>query len=220
MASLKDHLTEVLINKKLITQEQLNAALKLQEAKGGKLSDILVELNFVKESELATALSEGLGFPLIDLKRFKIDPEVTKIIPVDIAFHYQIIPVSKMGDTVTLAMADPLNIFAIDHVESLTGYKINPIISTSQDILQTVELSYPDITGGVIDNIVKEMSASSIELVKEEREILPADQELDSISRQAPVINVTNMLLEEGVKKKASDILIEPLERKLRIRFR
>ena len=220
MASLKDHLTEVLINKKLITQEQLNTALKLQEAKGGRLSDILVELNFVKESELATALSEGLGFPLIDLKRFKIDPEVTKIIPVDIAFHYQIIPVSKMGDTVTLAMADPLNIFAIDHVESLTGYKINPIISTSQDILQTVELSYPDVTGGVIDNIMKEMSASSIELVKEEREILPADQELDSISRQAPVINVTNMLLEEGVKKKASDILIEPLERKLRVRFR
>jgi len=220
MASLKDHLTEVLINKKLITQEQLDTAIKLQEAKGGRLSDILVELNFVKESELATALSEGLGFPLIDLKRFKIDPEVTKIIPVDIAFHYQIIPVSKMGDTVTLAMADPLNIFAIDHVESLTGYKINPIISTSQDILQTVELSYPDVTGGVIDNIMKEMSTSSIELVKEEREILPADQELDSISRQAPIINVTNMLLEEGVKKKASDILIEPLERKLRVRFR
>ena len=220
MLSLKERLTEILINNKLLTQEQLNQALEVQKERGGRLSDIIVALKFVKESELISTLSQGLGLPLIDLKRFKIDYEIVKIIPIEIARKYQIIPISKMGDTITLAMADPLNIFAIDHVAALTGYKINPIISSSQDIAQTIELAYPDATGGIITDLLKEMSASSIELVKEEAEILPSDQELSRISREAPVIKITNMLLEESVKKKSSDILIEPLDKKLRVRFR
>lgn len=220
MVSLKDRLTEILINNKLITQAQLEQALLLQKEKGGRLSDIIVALKFIKESELVSTLSEGLGLPLMDLKRFKIDPEVVKIIPINIARHYQIVPLSKMGDTITLATADPLNIFAIDHVSSLTGYKINPIISSSQDIAQTIDLIYPDSTKGVIDDLVKEMSASSIELIREEGEALPSDQELNLMSRQAPVIQITNMILEGAVRKKASDILIEPFSKRLRVRFR
>ncbi|RJP29832.1 MAG: secretion system protein E [Candidatus Omnitrophota bacterium] len=220
MISLKERLTEILINNKLLTPEQLDQALELQKTKGGKLSDIIVELHFIKESDLISALSEGLGFPLIDLKRFRIDPAIAKIIPASIAKHYQIIPVSKMGDTITLAMADPLNIFAIDHVGSLTGYKINPIISSLQDINQTVEAAFPDSTGGVIDDLVKEMAVAPIELVKEEQQVILSDQELNKISRQTPVIKITYMILEQGVKKKASDILVEPLDKKMRIRFR
>ena len=218
MVSLKERLTELLISNKLITQEQLNQALEAQSKKGGKLSDIIVDLKFIKENELISVLSEGLGVPLIDLKRFKIDYEIAKIVPIDIARRYQIIPISKMGDTITLAMADPLNIFAIDHVEALTGYKINPIISPGEDILQAIELSYPDTTKGVIDNLVKEIAVSSIEFIKEE-EILPTVQELDRISREPPVIKITNMLLEEATNKRASDILIEPWDIKLRVRF-
>jgi len=220
MLSLKDRLTEILIHNKLITAAQLEEALKVQAVKGGKLSDIIVELKLVKENELITTLSEGLGLPLIDLKRFKIDFEIVKIIPVNIARHYQIIPISKMGDTITLAMADPLNIFAIDYVRELTGFKINPIISSVQDIKQTIELSYPDTTKGIIDDLVKEMTVSSIELVKEEKDVSPSFQELDRISHEAPVIKVTNMILEQSIKNKASDILIEPFDKKLRLRFR
>ncbi|HNW39869.1 MAG TPA: ATPase, T2SS/T4P/T4SS family [Candidatus Omnitrophota bacterium] len=220
MLSLKDRLTEILISNKLITAQHLDQALKVQAAKGGKLSDIIVELKFIKEKELINTLSESLGLPLIDLKRFKIDLDIAKIIPVDIARHYQIIPISKMGDTITLAMADPLNIFAIDHVAALTGFKINPIISSVADINQTIELSYPDTSKGIIDDLVKEMTVSSIELVKEEKEVSPSDQELDRISHEAPVIKVVNAILEDSIKKKASDVLIEPFEKKLRIRFR
>ncbi len=220
MLSLKERLTELLINNKLITPAQLEEALKLQQQKGGRLSDIVVELKFVKENDLMMTLSQGLGLPLMDLKRFKIDYEIAKIIPSDIARRYQIIPIAKMGDTITVAMADPLNIFAIDHVQSLTGHKINPIIATAADIMQTIELSYPDSTGGVIDSLVKEISTSSVEVIKEQRETTPSDQELDRISRDMPVIKITNMLLEEGVRKRASDILIEPLEKKLRVRLR
>jgi len=220
MASLKDRLTEILIHNKLITPEQLEQAIQVQKEKGGRLSDVIVSLNFIKESDLISALSEGLGFPLIDLKRFKIDYEVTKLIPIDVAYRYQIIPVSKIGDTITMAMADPLNVFAIDHVANLTGYKINPILASSQDILQTIEMTYPDSAKDIVDNLVKEMSTSAIEVIKEEHEAQPSDQELGRISQDAPVIKITNMILEEGVKKNASDILIEPFERKLRLRFR
>lgn len=221
MVLLKERLTELLINKKLITQEQLNKALEVQEKRGGKLSDIIVELDFIKENDLMSVMGQGLGFPLIDLKRLKIDNQTAKIIPLQVARHYQIIPVSKMGDTITLAMADPLNIFATDHVKTLTGYKINPIIASGQDILQAMESAYPDATVDLINDLVKEMAAfSSIELIKEEKEILPSGKELDRISREAPVIKITNMILAESVKKKASDVLIEPLDSKLRVRFR
>jgi type IV pilus assembly protein PilB len=220
MVSLKERLTEILINNKLITQEQIKKALEVQKEKGGRLSDIIIDLKFINEGDLISILSEGLGLPLIDLRRFKIDPEVIRLIPLDVSRHYQIIPISKMGDTVTLAMADPLDIFAIDHVEALTGYKINPIIASSKDILQTIELAYPDATKGVIDDLVREMSTSSLELIKEEKEALPSDRELNRVSREAPVIKITNVILEEAVKKKGSDILIEPFGKRLRLRFR
>ncbi len=220
MPSLKERLTEILINNKLLTQEQLDQAIEAQKTSGGRLSELIVSLKFVKESDLAAALSEGLGFPLIDLKRLKIDPEVVKTVPVDICRNYQIIPISRIGDTITVAMADPLNIFAIDHLKSLTGRKINPIISSSQDILQTLELYYPDTARDMVDDLVKEITVSSIELVKEEKEAGLSDSELSKISLEAPAIKVTNMILEEAVKKRSSDILIEPLSKSLRIRFR
>lgn len=221
MTSLKDRLTEILIKNNLITQQQLEQALRVQKEKGGRLSDIIVELNFLKESDLISALSEGLNFPLIDLKRYKADQEVVKLIPANIARHFQIIPVAKIGDTVTLAMADPMNIFAIDHVASFTGLKINPIISSSQDIKQAIELYYPDNTKEMITDLVREMSdAGSIELIREDREAALQQSETGKVTFDAPVIKLTDMILEESVKKKASDILIEPFEKKLRVRLR
>ncbi|HTY44877.1 MAG TPA: ATPase, T2SS/T4P/T4SS family [Patescibacteria group bacterium] len=221
MASLKERLTEILINNKLLTQEQLEEALKVQNAKGGRLSDIIVSLKFIKENDLVMALSEGLGLPLIDLKRFKIDPEIVTLIPLEVSRHYQIIPISKMGKTITVAMADPLNIFAIDHVKVLTGYEINPIISSSQEILQTIELYFPDNARDIIDDLVKEASAeTSIELIKEDKGAAYTDQQLGRLGQEAPAIKITNMIMEDAVKKRASDILIEPLDKVLRVRFR
>jgi len=220
MISLKERLTEILIHNKLISQEQLDEALRVQKERGGRLSDIIVSLKFIKENELISTIGSELGFPLVDLKRLKLDPAIIKTVPIETARHYQVLPLSKMGDTITLAMADPLNIFAIDHIETLTGYKINPIIASAQDILQAIELAYPDATKNIIDDLVKEMRASSIELIREDAQVLPSDKELDRISRAAPVIQVTNLILEDAVKKKSSDILIEPFERTLRVRYR
>lgn len=219
MLSLKERLKEILINNKLLTQEQLSQALRVQKDKGGRLSDIIIGLKFVKEEDLNAALSQGLGLPLIDLKRFKIDFDVAKVVPGDTARRYQVIPVSKMGDTITLAMADPLNIFVIDHIGALTGLKINPIIASSREIMQAIESSFPETESGALEDLVKEMS-SSIEFIKEEKEVLPNDKELDRIARDTPVIKVTNMILEDAVKHRASDILIEPQDKSMRLRLR
>src|SRR3989338_4578411 len=167
MVSLKERLTEILIHNKLITQAQLDKALEAQKSNGGRLSDIIIALNFIKEGDLISSLSQGLGLPLIDLKRLKLDHELAKTISVDIARHYQIIPISKMGDNITLAMADPLNIFAVDYVGLLTGYKINPVIASSKDILQAIELTYPDLTKSIVEDLVSQMQEEAIELIRE-----------------------------------------------------
>jgi len=221
MVSLKERLTEILIKNKLITPDQLNLALEEQKRKGGTLSEVITGLKFIKESDLILVLSEGLNSPLIDLKRFKLDPEIVKLIPSEIAFRYGIIAISKIGEIITLAMADPLNIFAADHVETLTGYKINPIIASSQDIFQAIEVSYPeDPNKDTIGNLVKEMSTSSIELIKDDIDFTEVDYDMGRIGEDSPAVKITDWILEEGVRRKSSDILIEPFEKKIRVRLR
>jgi len=220
MISLKERLTRLLIDKKLLNEEQLKTALEIQKQKGGRLSDIVVELNFIKKNELKMVLSQGLNLPLIDLKRYKVDPEIASIIPENVARHYQIIPISKMGDTLTVAMVDPLNIFAIDHIRSLTGYKINPIIAEEKEILDTIKDVYPDMTLGFVDDILKEIEDTSFEFVREEKEEAPSLEELSRSVYQTKVIKITNFILENAVEKRASDILIEPQRNNLRLRFR
>ena len=144
MGSLKDRLQEILIRDKHITQEELDLALKEQEKSGGELSKILVKLNLVNEDVLTQVLSEGLGLPPINITRLTIDPEVVKLIPKEIATKYQIIPISVMGNQLTLAMADPLNIFVIDNVKALTGYEISPIVSRPKDIEKAIKENYPE----------------------------------------------------------------------------
>ncbi|MEW6009176.1 MAG: ATPase, T2SS/T4P/T4SS family [Candidatus Omnitrophota bacterium] len=222
MLSLKERLTQILIKNNLITKENLDKAIKLQSKQGGRLSDILVKLGYISAKDLIIALSEGLGLPPIDLSRFKIDPEVTNLIPQETARHYQIIPVSKMGNTLTLAMADPLNVFAIDAVKTLTGFDINPIIAKPEDVLNAITLCYGEASYQAIEDIIKEIGkAKELEIINSEDEQQYLDsQELARISQEAPVIKITNLFLKQGIDAKASDILIEPFEKMVRVRLR
>src|SRR3990167_789170 len=147
MASLKDRIQEILIRDKLISQEDLRRALDEQKKTGEELNKILIRLKLIDEDTLTHLLSQDLGYPLISISRLKIDPELIKIIPKDIAVKYQIMPVAVMGDHLTLAMADPLNIFAIDNIKTLTGYTINPIIGRVKDIEKTIQKYYAEEQG-------------------------------------------------------------------------
>lgn len=218
---LKKRLTDILIDSKLITAQQLEEALKVQKEKGGRLGKILVKLGHISEKDLMLALSEELNLPPVNLKRLKIDPEVTKIIPGHVARHYGLIPISRMGNTITVAMSDPLNIFATDDIKVLTGFDLRPIIATEEDISQAIEQCYEVPTTKAIEDILKDVKETKSEVVLEEagaKEV--SSKELLVLAYETPVVKVTDMLIGEAIKRRASDLLIEPLEHSLRVRYR
>ena len=162
MPSFKDRLKEILIRDNLIKNEDLDKALAEQKTSGEELSKILVRLKLIDEDALTHILSEGLGLPPISISRLKIDPLVVKIISREIAVKYQVIPISLIGDHLTLAMADPLNIFAIDNLKTLTGYTINPILARKNEIGKAIEEYYKTKEKTVeisraFENIVKDI---------------------------------------------------------------
>ncbi len=220
MASVKDRINQILIQDKLISQDNLNKALQIQKANGGRLSAILVEQGFISDDKLMSALAKLFEKPSIDISRFKIDPQVLKLIPVNICRKYQLIPISIFAETLTLAMADPLNILALDDIKSLTGYKINPIIADSKSIMRQIDEYYGDLSKGMIEDLVHGFSSGKLELIQQKKDAVISADELGRMIQEAPVVSFVNKLFEEGVAFKASDILIEPLEDKTRIRLR
>lgn len=217
--SLKDRITNKLLKSRIISQDQLDKALLFQKEKGGKLSQILIDLGFVKQEELLITLSQDLNIPLINLSKYNADPTVIEIIPREIARHYHILPLSKMGPTITIAVADPLNIFAIDDIKSLTGFDVRLVLTDSDSINTAIEQHYGKHTHNEIETVVKRMK---------EPEVLVTAQDVDNvkpgnlvkITQEMPIVKATNMILSEAVRLKASDILIEPMESETRVRFR
>ena len=221
MYSLKERLIELLINNKVISKSQLDKALKIQKEKGGSLKDILVKSDFITEKDLVSVLSQGLGIPPISLARFKIDPELLKLIPHDVASKYQIMPVSKVGNMLTIAMSDPLNIFAVDDLRSITGLDIGIIISSNKEVQDAIDQYYTETTHEAIEELMKDLKTQEMEIIQ----IGEAEEKVDSerlfkLVEEAPVVKLTNMILVNGVKARSSDILIEPMEDSVRIRYR
>lgn len=225
MATLKDRLQEILIRDKHISPEDLEQALKEQKKSGGELSKILVKLGLIGEDTLAQVLSEGLGLPPINISRLTIDPEVVQIIPKAIARKYQIMPVSLMGDHLTLAMADPLNIFIIDNVKALTGYTINPIIGRPNDMAKTIERYYRGAEAvadptETFEEIIKDIQdAGDIELIKDAQSG-KGQGAVEELTDEAPIIKLTDTIIQQAVLSHASDVFIEPMEKTMRVRYR
>ena len=220
--ALKEKLTKILLDKKLLKEKDLEKALIVQRDKGGSLSEILVNLGFVSKSDLMIVLSRELGIPPINLSRYRIDPAVINLIPKRIAKRYKILPISKMADTLVVAMADPLNVFALDDLKMLTGFKISPVITTDKDISDKMAEYYDESASAAIEKIVGEMeSGAQISVLEDETFDQAQDSaELLKMTQEAPVVKIANFLLSEAVRLRASDILIEPLEKELRVRYR
>ena len=218
--SIRDRINNALIQKGLISQQDLDKAIDVQRDKGGKLSDILVAGGHVNKKTLMSLLSQELGIPTINLSRYKIDPEVLKMIPKKMAKRYKILPISKMGVVLTVAMADPLNVFAMDDIKTFTGYKIGPVITTDKDIDEAIEQYYSEDTHQAVEKIIEGIEEERIQMVADSASEDADAATLLMLTQEAPVVKVTNMLLYEGIRLKASDILIEPLEHDMRIRYR
>lgn len=216
MQPTREKLIDFLV-KNVVTKEQLDKAIEIQRTKGGSIGKILVDLGYVSEEKIMSALSKYLNLAPIDLQKVNIDPQVMELIPRSIATFYEVVPISKVGDILTVAMADPLNILAIDDLKMVTGYKIEPVISNHRDVKRAIDMYYtstPDL-----EDVVKDIPISEVELPTEAE----AEIDVDKLIKEtgvAPVIRIVNLILYNAITSRASDIHIEPYEHEVRLRYR
>ncbi|MCM8812024.1 MAG: Flp pilus assembly complex ATPase component TadA [Candidatus Omnitrophica bacterium] len=209
-----------LLEEGLLKKEDLDKAIALQRQQGGSLSQVLIQTGFIDAKLLAGTLSRTLRIPIISLSKMELDPAMANMISRKLAFHYQIVPVSMMGKQLTVAMADPMNVLALDHLSQATGMLLTPLITTQEEINDALNRLY----GGAMADTLQELqqeSAGSLEVLSEIQEAQAgAVEDLIRLTQEGPVVRLTNAILTEGVNLKASDILVEPFEKRLRIRYR
>src|SRR2546422_3830891 len=133
---------ELLLKEKRITPEQLQEALNYQRQNGGKLGYNLIKLGYVKDEEITAPLSKKCGFPSTALPQFEIDPAVVKLVPAETALKYQIVPLSRSGATLTIAMTDPTNVFAMDDIKFMTGYNVEPVVASETAVIEAITKYY------------------------------------------------------------------------------
>ncbi len=222
MPRTAERLTEALLAQQFLKREDLDRALKQQQEQGGSLSQILVEMKMVDSRVLAGVLSQILQIPTIPLSKMEIDKGLAELIPGKLAFHYHVAPVSKMGKQLTVAMADPLNVLALDHLVQATGLTLVPLIATQEEIQDALNRLY----GAAIKETLAELrspedSSGTVEVLSESGPLQPESADkLIRLTQEGPVVRYTHLILGRGVELRASDILIEPFEKKLRIRYR
>ncbi|MBI3011845.1 MAG: Flp pilus assembly complex ATPase component TadA [Candidatus Omnitrophica bacterium] len=219
MPSLKDRILETLLSRKLIRKDQLEEALAIQQAEGGSLQQILVERGLVNEVDLLAAMSQGVGIPLINLSRLQLDPSLKGLISRELAVKNQMVPVSCIGQTLTVAMVDPLNIFALDTLAVMTGLTLHPLLATSREIRQAIDQYYGVGVEESLRHFIQQSDAVSVEVVAKPTDETDAARLLKQTA-EAPVVAYTKELLTKAVRMHASDILIEPRELNSRVRFR
>ncbi len=223
MQTLRENIIEILLKSKYLSSEQLEKALQIQKEKGTPLRNVLIEKGFISEEKLLSLLSDQLYIPILHITKYKFDPKITKLIPEHIARQYCLIPLSQLGNNLTVAMVDPLDIFALDDLKMLTGYNIDTVLSAQDEILRAIDIQYhleaKEIQQIINDNYYQQagLESKDSELIKQEDiELSTAVEE----SEKAPIVQLVDLMLTQALKKRASDIHIEPEEQCLRIRYR
>ena len=210
-------LGDMLVKATLITKEQLTKALQQQETSGGRIGTNLVKLGVISEDDITSFLSRQYGVPSINLGHFEIDATVIKLIPSEIAQKHQVIPINRTGNVLTVAMADPSNIFAIDDIKLMTGFKVEPVVAAETSIKNAINKHYD--SAGMVEDIMKNFDDKDVEALKEGEESVNV-AELGQAAEDAPVVKLVNLILTDAIKKGASDIHIEPYEKSFRVRYR
>jgi type IV pilus assembly protein PilB len=220
---MSQRLGDLLVKEKIITPEQLEQATKAQKEQNVRLGSALVKLGFLTDEDVTNFLSRQYGVPAINLSYFEIDPAVVKLIPFETAKRYQILPLSRVGASLTIAMVDPTNVFAMDDIKFMTGFNIEPVVASESSILAGIDKSYGAAKGNEEDletvmQSMSEMNESDVEVQAEEAQMELS--QLEKAADEAPVVKLVNLILTDAVKRGASDIHIEPYEKEFRVRFR
>jgi type IV pilus assembly protein PilB len=215
-------LGEILIKENLITADQLKQAVEYQKKNNGRLGTCLMKLGFVRDDEITQVLSRQYGVPSINLKYYEVEPAVIKLIPQETAVRYQVVPLSRVGATLTIAMTDPTNVFAMDDIKFMTGFNVEPVVASESDINEAIQKFYGDVSSGEeLNKVMKDLTAdddAALEISAEEDELDAAS--LERAAEEAPIIKLVNLILTDAVKRGASDIHVEPYEKELRVRLR
>ncbi len=217
---MSQRLGDLLVKEKVITTEQLDQALKVQKESGTRLGSILVKLGYLSDEDVTNFLSRQYGVPAINLTYFEIDPTVVKLIPYETAKRYQILPLSRVGASLTIAMVDPTNVFAMDDIKFMTGFNIEPVVASESSILDGIEKAYGSTHEEDLEKVMQSIEGvdTDVELQAEEEEV--GLSELEKAADEAPIVKLVNLILTDAVKRGASDIHVEPYEKEYRVRFR
>jgi len=205
-----------LLEARLITPDSLQKAQLQVKAAGGNLTSALVKIGAVAEDDLSTFLSDLYGVPAVDLSSYVPDPAIIKLIPGDVAGKFQVLPISRSGRRLTVAMANPSNIFALDDIKFITGCEVNPCVATESAIKKAIDKAYD--SAATFESVMRGLD-DEIEILEDAVDDVP-DVALLGEAEQAPVVKLVNSLISDAVRKGASDIHMEPYERNLRVRFR
>jgi len=214
-------LGDLLVAEGLINREQLQRALLAQKGTTEKLGSLLVRLSLVNEDQLVGFLARQYGMPSVTLSQLDIDPDVLKLVPAQMARKYEIVPVERKGNVLTLAMADPTNVFALDDVTFLTNLQVQPSVAPQGAIRKAIERNY-DIQMSAIGEVISELEGEvgDVEVLDEDEGAKVDIFELKESADEAPIVKLVNMVLVDAIRRGASDIHLEPYEKVFRIRFR
>ena len=211
--------TDYLIEQKALSQEDLDKVLEVHRKRSGSLVELLIKLGYIKEDQLISILSGYLSIPPVRVLNLNISREILDLVPERIARDYQILPIGKIGNTLTLAMGDPLNILVIDDIKKITKCEINPVIALFSEIKEAITNCYVQEPVESIEEIIEGETIESIKYIKEDKKEVTQEEIIRSVE-EAPILKFTNRFLKIAVEEKTSDILIEPLENVSRIRLR
>lgn len=218
MKSFGERIADLLIEDGLLLPEQLEEALTLQKKDGGRLLKVLQDKKYVTEEDMMISVGRCLGTPPVNLPRLRIPPETMQIISKEMAHNYKLVPVAKIGNRLFVAMADPMNVIALDDLRQATKLNIVPMISTEKAVTDCLNNIHAQMKGSM-EEILRETDVPDLELTKDGDEEINLDKLVES-SEEGPVIKIVNLLLLQAIKDRASDIHIEPFEKKVRIRYR
>ena len=215
-------LGDLLIAEGLITKEQLQRALAEQRGSREKIGSVLIRLKLLSEDQLVGFLSRQYGIPSMTISQLDIDPDILELVPGEMAKKYEVLPVKRTGNTLTLAMADPTNVFALDDIEFLTTLRVVPVVASQSAIQKAIERSYRQHSSALTDIITElDDEAAQIEVVEDDERSLKIDVfELKESADEPPLVRLVNMILVDAIRRGASDIHLEPYEKVFRVRFR
>jgi type IV pilus assembly protein PilB len=208
---------ELLVREKMLSLQQLQQAQEEAKRTGKRLGATLSRLGFVRDSELTQFVARQYSLPAINLGEIEISPDVLKLIPKEICEKHQVIPIKRAGSSLIVAMADPSNIYAIDELKFLTQYNIDPVVA-SEGSIETQLSRYYD-KGPDLDQMIGEFDVENVDFSAGSDENVNV-VDLENQAGEAPVVKLCNAILLSAIKKKASDIHVEPYEKSLRVRFR